>query len=462
MIAGKALILMYHRVAEVHTDPFSICVAPGHFAEQLEVLRKHAHPLRLQDLCSALRTGTIPPRSVALTFDDGYADNLEAAKPLLDRHDTPATVFIMTGFIGSEREQWWDELERIFLEPRTLPESLDLYIQDTYYRAELVTPAQRKATYFAVWRLLQLMPEVERRIVLDRLAEWTGLVSQARPAYRGLSAGEVRTLADGGLIEIGAHTVTHPALPELAAAEQQSEIRQSKARLEEILDRPVISFAYPYGAQSAATAAIVREAGFHRACATTVGPVEPGVDPFQLPRVQVNDWDGAGFEQRLSAWFEAPSGSRVWSPLLESYAPELLIRGRWLFRSANGNAARLVFPAGDPQDVRIEIDRVATPASYDIQLNHPHLPVEANCDYEVHFLACADRPRSLSVGFAQAHEPWSGLGLYTTIALTPEWQSFRCPFTAIASDGNGRIHFDAGASEISIEVRGVGIRRLPG
>src|SRR6185369_2424037 len=91
---AKALILMYHRVAHVSADPFSLSVAPLHFAEQLDVLRKRAYAMRLQELTAALCDGNIAPRSVVLTFDDGYVDNLETARPLLEHHDIPATVFI--------------------------------------------------------------------------------------------------------------------------------------------------------------------------------------------------------------------------------------------------------------------------------------------------------------------------------------------------------------------------------
>ena len=115
-VAARAVILLYHRVADLPSDPQLMAVTPRHFAEHLEVIRQSCRPLRLHDLGEAL-----PDRSVVVTFDDGYADNLHHAKPLLAAHDVPATVFVTSGYVGSDREFWWDDLERILLETPSLP-----------------------------------------------------------------------------------------------------------------------------------------------------------------------------------------------------------------------------------------------------------------------------------------------------------------------------------------------------
>src|SRR5215212_5224770 len=133
----RTLILLYHRVAKLHSDLWSLAVTPEHFAEHLEVLRQYAHPIRLQHLPQALSDGNIPNRSVVVTFDDGYADNLHSAKPLLKRYDIPATFFLTTGYVGKEREFWWHELERLLLQPGTLPGRLRLKIDGNIYRWEL-------------------------------------------------------------------------------------------------------------------------------------------------------------------------------------------------------------------------------------------------------------------------------------------------------------------------------------
>ena len=111
-LAGKispaAGVLLYHRIADAETDPQLLCVTPKHFAEHLEVIRRFYRPLALPKLSSHLRSGLLRSRSLALTFDDGYADNFLHAKPLLDRSGIPATVFVTAGQVGSAEEFWWE------------------------------------------------------------------------------------------------------------------------------------------------------------------------------------------------------------------------------------------------------------------------------------------------------------------------------------------------------------------
>jgi peptidoglycan/xylan/chitin deacetylase (PgdA/CDA1 family) len=115
-------------------------------------------------------------------------------------------------------------------------------------------------------------------------------------------------LAEGELVEIGAHSVTHSVLSVLPSAAQRSEIRQSQACLHELLARPVTSFAYPHGLRSdytLETVAMVREAGFECACAAFAGACRRGSDLFQLPRCMVSNVDGDEFARRLENWFQS-------------------------------------------------------------------------------------------------------------------------------------------------------------
>lgn len=326
------LVLLYHRVAEVPSDPFKLCVSPRHFAEQLEVLRQQnlkqqSQPIHLQNLAQTVRDGKSLDRSISITFDDGYADNLHHAKPLLEQFEIPATVFVATGNIENQREFWWDELERLLLQPGRLPKILSLTVGErtyswdlgeaaeygvadyerdrtwTWYVPEDADPSPRQRVFRSLYQFLQPLLPIDRQRLMDELLAQAGVATTGRDTHRSLSPTEVQILAAGGAIEVGAHTVTHPKLSALSAAEQRQEIEQSKSRLEAILERSVTSFAYPHGDYTKVTAELVAGAGFACACSTRVNRVRRQTNCFQIPRMEVGDWDGDTFAKQLARWF---------------------------------------------------------------------------------------------------------------------------------------------------------------
>ena len=120
---------MYHRIGDPGCDPWRLAVRPERFAEHLDILKSQRATHGSRRLAQELGEGTLKPGAVAVTFDDdGYANNLYEAKPLLEHHEVPATVFVTSGMVGREREFWWDELEAILLAPRELPQALRLEI----------------------------------------------------------------------------------------------------------------------------------------------------------------------------------------------------------------------------------------------------------------------------------------------------------------------------------------------
>jgi peptidoglycan/xylan/chitin deacetylase (PgdA/CDA1 family) len=326
----RAAILSYHRIAKADVDPWDLAVRPDHFAEQLDVIGRLGRPLSLRGLLHALKRGRIPRRAIVVTFDDGYADNLLQAKPLLERTDVPATVFLTAGTLDSSQSFWWERLTAIFLTPGRLPVSLEVEIgekvhrwtlgRDSEYSAEDVRrdegwrgwhreePTARHRIYLDLYRLLQPMREAARDRVLAALCSWAGSGSNSGlEDARALSRREAALLATR-LIEVGAHTMTHPRLSTLNNAEQADEIRRSRKTLEEILGQSVTSFAYPYGQSGdydEQSVAIVRQAGFKLACANVPGPVTRGSNVFELPRFHVSDWNGDVFERNLGSWLSA-------------------------------------------------------------------------------------------------------------------------------------------------------------
>jgi len=265
-------ILGYHRVAEPDGDAFRLCVSPVHFAEQLEVVRRIAQPVSLEDLTQAVWDRADLRAKVAITFDDGYSDNLHAAKPALEQFEIPATVHVVAGRLG--RRFWWDELAARLSEPRTVLR--------------------------AYHRLLHVPPDLRRRVIEEMPTRSGSGHSGTVP--RALTAEELVELGRDGLVSIGAHSVTHPILTALKPHEQRREITEGKARLEDVLDRSVVAFAYPNGAASEETQQLVCEAGFLWASGSRVDVISRGSDPYWLPRLWVPDVNGDGFERWLSRW----------------------------------------------------------------------------------------------------------------------------------------------------------------
>jgi peptidoglycan/xylan/chitin deacetylase (PgdA/CDA1 family) len=263
--------------------------------------------------------------SVAITFDDGYVDNLENALPVLERHAIPATLFVSTGYIGNSTGYWWDQLQQIFLSQRVLPSndlSLSLAGQtyrwvigpaDLEYKAENCTahrvwiawrdapPTSRHAVFYQVWSLLRELNTEQRDDSIDRIRRWAGFTEDHASA-RCMTADELREVSRGPLVRIGSHTVTHPRLSQLTQASEWKELTSSKATLEDILKRPVETFSYPFGDPSDysdRTVAAVRKAGYRMACSNFEGAVDPKSDTFQLPRLHVQNWNGSDFETWL-------------------------------------------------------------------------------------------------------------------------------------------------------------------
>jgi peptidoglycan/xylan/chitin deacetylase (PgdA/CDA1 family) len=288
-------ILLYHRVVTLDRDPQLLAVRPEHFNEHLDILRRKANVVSLKQLVRTLDSG-LRPRSVAITFDDGYADNFLHAKPLLKQYEMPATVFVASGFVDSDQEFWWDELDRLLLQS-----------EDSQWNVEARQDSEpRHSAYRAMHKTLRGSLSEDRLRTLRELQSRSNCGTTGRPTHRALTSDQLRQLAEKGLIEIGAHTVTHPVLSMLALREQRNEIETGKMQLEEMLGEPIHSFAYPFGGKkdyNPETVGIVRRAGFSTACSNFPGMVWENTNRFELPRMLVRDWNGEKFERVLDGIF---------------------------------------------------------------------------------------------------------------------------------------------------------------
>ena len=312
------LVLLYHRVAELCRDPWSLCVSPVRFEQHLAVVRDRTWPIRLQHIGPHLTAGTLRRPRVAVTFDDGYSDNLHQAEPLLRHAGIPAAIFVVSGALRWDREFWWDELDRIVFEsgPTGAPIKVKLKDEtftwiapdnsgaggrDAFQAWTGNRPTAAHRAYAELHERLVRLRAAERTAILDEIVNQLALPKSPRSTHRPLSRSEISALASSPVIDIGVHTVTHPILAELNRAEQTSEISEAKAELESATGRRLTLFSYPYGKRehyNDETMDIVRSSGFEYAFVNEPGIADEYADHLQMPRVVVPPLDGREF----SAW----------------------------------------------------------------------------------------------------------------------------------------------------------------
>jgi len=299
------VILMYHRIAEVEGDPWDICVSPTNFSSQLKALKLRRQVISLTDFCRRHAEGSLAANAAAITFDDGYACNAAVAAPLLIENDLPATIFLCSGMIGSANWFWWDALEEIVMRHSdtvvriTSPErrewalgERDTELQRRKWRASVQRWTARQRAYLAIWTYLRALNDADRRMAMADLHAQSGVPEQAPANAAPMSVQQARWLADQPLIELGAHTITHPALADCTPAMQRQEIGGSVEDCRRLIGQNIRSFAYPYGSYGPETPALAAEAGLEFACTTRADRVRPGDSLLEMPRCQVFNLGG--------------------------------------------------------------------------------------------------------------------------------------------------------------------------
>ncbi len=281
LIDAPVVVLAYHRVTVTPTDFHSLAVSPENFHAHMNFLKRSFHVVRFEEDWTEARKP-----AVAITFDDGYADNMRALE-IIEEVGVPATFFISTGYIGSRNEFWWDELERLVLGESSYPSCF--HLEDPKYGKTWSTSSYRKRR--SMFRDLHLsakkINEERRRDWLKQIREWAGLDEMLNEANRQLTSDELTAMAKSQWVTIGAHTVSHPPLAFLTEEEQRSEIVSSKLQLEKIVGKDITVFSYPFGGRGdydLTTSRICREEGFVKAAAAFPGEAHSWCDPYQIPR----------------------------------------------------------------------------------------------------------------------------------------------------------------------------------
>ena len=310
----RAVVLVYHRVGQRGLDPWHLTIEPEIFAGQMETLARDWSPVSLSELVDGLGERRLPERAVAVTFDDGYADNLAVAAPILLEHRIPATLFVATDLVDSGGPPWWDELAALLLEPAELPPTLTLSSGGGQWQIPPhagerrsarnappsweAEPGTRLHAFYEVWLALCALDAPTREAALEEIAEWAGA---PRSSGRVLLTWEqLREFAALPGFALGAHTRTHPGLPSCSRQDARAEIAGGADRLRAQTGVEVEQFAYPFGAWTQRVARLVAELGFHAAYTTDGHAISRSSSLHALPRVPVEGHAPGEFARLLA------------------------------------------------------------------------------------------------------------------------------------------------------------------
>lgn len=282
---ARLTMLIFHRVLPEFDPIFPEEMHARRFDAVCGWLKRWFQVLPLDEAARRQREGSLPARACCITFDDGYADNLHVAAPILQKHGLNASFFIATGFLDGGR-MWNDTLieavRKSPLEDLQLDELGD-------YALGAGDASRRRAIIDALIGKIKYLPVAERLALTERVAR-QAQVEPARDLM--MTSAELRALRATGML-IGAHTVSHPILARLDAAEARREIAEGRDFLERLLGERIGLFAYPNGKPGTdylpEHVQIVRELGFDAAVSTAWGAARRGSDDFQLPRF--TPWD---------------------------------------------------------------------------------------------------------------------------------------------------------------------------
>jgi len=314
---------MYHRVHTPLSDPWDLSVTPENFERQIKFLKSNYPIVSIGEIAHQIQKRNIEKNSIAITFDDGYLDNFETARPILEKYSVPATFFITDGYLDNRQSFWWDELENIILQTPSVPEVFsisfkgkiiefnladeadlnnELRIMHSNFKA-MNLPTLRTELYLKLWKLCSPLTRPEQAKLMEQIRDWAGFSEKQARTEGAMSAEQVKELSENPLFTVGGHTKNHLALASHPQEIQESEINENHMFLEKLLNKNINHFAYPSGNYNDITIEILKNR-YTAAFTTHSAPVTKHTSLFEISRVQVKDWKAEEFEASMHKWFK--------------------------------------------------------------------------------------------------------------------------------------------------------------
>lgn len=294
-------------ICDLEHDWNGLAVSPKTFKKQMIYLKKHFEILRADDDFENCKNN-----AVVVTFDDGYEDNYINALPILEDLEIPATFFICTGNIDEIKEMWCNELVWLIFEGNYFESKFISKSTSFQFEYETKTLYQRVELYRILRTILCSLSYEDKERVMEEIRTWSHAFNRKkRNTHKMISTEQLKQLAKSNYALIGAHTISHPSLSSLKYEEQFNEIYGSKNRLENIIQKKVKLFSYPFGTRSDYddnTIEILRKLGFERAMTTEAYFVENSeVDLYRIPRICIKECNIELFSKGIATYFEADS-----------------------------------------------------------------------------------------------------------------------------------------------------------
>ena len=289
-MARRLLVLGWHNIDPTPAFPGAPGAGRRGFDHQLRLLSRVANVITLSEAARRIQAGEpLPPRAVVLTFDDGYADMVDAAAPILARHRMPATFFLVPGFLDGRLGAWWEDFAH------AVDTAGDEVLEWDGARYDLRLPGERER---AKAELPLRLKQLDARAREEAVAGIAERISPDPTPRTSLFLGwpGAKALLEAGH-EVGSHTVTHPILRRETAAVQADELATSRSALEAGLGTTVDTLAYPNGTSDdfdETTVRCVREVGYRAAVTVERGFADRRASPYEMSRVLLTPHDDLG------------------------------------------------------------------------------------------------------------------------------------------------------------------------
>lgn len=293
-LRNKNFILMYHRVLNsvesqrLYVQP-GMFVSTASFEKQIVFLKDRFEVIFLEDLVEKVLNGEAIGGFCAITFDDGWRDNYTDAFSLLEKYRVPATIFLATGFVGTDKIFWPEEL-CYYLKQNLAAKSASYGAPPSFIRfcKEISVYHQciRETFFDRSIKILKGYSPGNREEILEYFRDMLGTDSFPRQM---LNWDEVQQMFASGLVRFGAHTVNHEMLDQVSLQKARDEITKSREDIEHNLGGRVSTFAYPNGNYTESIRNILTESGFNAALTTRKGFLAKGMPLMEIPRIAIHE-----------------------------------------------------------------------------------------------------------------------------------------------------------------------------